>query len=160
MPWRYPRGMSRTRAPLRLAATAVLAVLGVPGCYESRLALPDGGFAPSAGVTLPCSGGGTGVGRDCGWHVDSVRVCVPGAPVVVACGTGCGLGACTGDAMIRLCRGATDCTSGTALGQNDDACGSLCPRAEMTCPAEGRYTVLTTSYSVGSSYTCSIATRP
>lgn len=143
-----------------LVLLAVAEAASLVGCYESRVLLGDAGFTASSGVTRPCATSTSGVTRDCGWRFDSIRTCAPGTPVSVACGVDCGIGACTGDAMIRLCRGTTDCTSATSLGQNDDTCGSLCPRAEMTCPAEGRYTVLTTSFSVGSSFRCSIGTRP
>lgn len=147
------------RVLVSFTSLVVLSLLG--GCYESHTYLGDGGFSVSAGVTRPCSPTGmAGLSRDCGWRFDSVRACAPGTMVTVACGAGCGIGSCTGDAMIRLCRGTTDCTGAGSLGQNDDSCGSLCPRAELVCPPEGRYTVLTTSYVDGSSYACSIATRP
>ena len=151
--------MTVARRVLSSLLCLVVAV-SAAGCYESRLYLGDGGVSASAGVTRPCSPAGmAGVLRDCGWRFDSVRTCLPGARVTVACGSGCGIGSCTGDSMIRLCRGTTDCTSAAALAQNDDSCG-LCSRAEMTCPSEGRYTVLTTSFVDGSSYTCSIGTGP
>ncbi len=150
------------RAP-PLSAVVLLVALGVTslaGCYESRVFLGDAGFSASSGVTRPCTTSMASVLRDCGWRFDSIRSCVPGTPVSVACGTSCASGSCSGDAMIRLCRGTSDCTSAASLGQDDDSCGSLCPRAEMTCPPEGRYTVLTTSFTDGSSYTCSVGTRP
>lgn len=131
------------------------------GCYESHAHRGDGGFAPSAGVLGACLPGAiSGLSRECGWRFDSVRTCTPGASLSVDCNGSCGAGSCTGDAMIRLCRGTTDCSGPVSLAQNDDSCGTLCPRVETTCPPGGIYTVLTTSFVDGSSYVCTVASRP
>lgn len=131
-----------------------------PGCAESHLRAEDGAVA-STGVTAPCAASSTGgVSRDCGWRVEDARTCTPGTAVRVACSSACGLGSCTEDAMIRVCAGSTDCRSASALAQNDDACGTLCPQVMLTCPPRGVYTILTAPFSPTRSYTCSIATSP
>lgn len=144
----------------RGGAIAIGLALALSGCFESHFALADGEVpmvAPSA-ITSPCATPTSGTSRDCGWRVDSVRTCTPGTRLEVGCSASCGLGACTGDAMIRLCTGARSCTSSASFAQNDDACAGLCPRVETTCPGDGRYTILTAPFSSGT-YTCSIAVR-
>lgn len=82
--------------------------------------------------------------------------CVPGASTTVACGEGCGLGACTGDPVLAVCEGSVPVGScldtGRALAQNDDSCG-LCSQVTFTCPASGRIVVATRPFG-DRPYTC------
>lgn len=124
------------------------------GCYESRTRLTDAGPLTTSAVTRPCTGGSGGTTRDCGWRLEEVRACEPGTTVRVGCGVGCGLGTCSGDAMLRICSGSRDCRAVESIGLDDDGCGSLCPVTTFSCPASGTYTVLTAPFSVGGAYTC------
>jgi hypothetical protein len=85
--------------------------------------------------------------------------CTPGTRIEVACGTGCGLGSCTGDPVLEICAGDVTCSTGD-LGSNDDGCGSsLCPGLTVTCPPGGLITVAPRGYSSSRSYTCNWDTR-
>jgi hypothetical protein len=141
-----------------LVFAAALAALA-SGCAESHLREEDGAIA-STGVTALCATPMSGRSRDCGWRADATRTCTPGTSVRVACGVDCGLGSCSGDAMIRICAGSTDCRASGALAQDDDGCGSLCPETTLVCPPGGVYTILTAPFSSSSSYTCTFATTP
>jgi hypothetical protein len=114
---------------------------------------------PPPGILGRCSTDIAGPSRDCGWDRSSSFSCSPGAMVEVACGAGCRLGSCMGDAMIRVCAGEAECSSSMSLGQDDDSCGSLCPRTMIRCPAGGRFTVLTAPFGSSGSYSCSVAIR-
>lgn len=104
--------------------------------------------------------GNTGEGRDCGWEIAGSYECSPGDPVAVACANGCGLGSCSGDAMLRVCEGENQvCTGWQALGNSDNACGGLCPLNNIVCPDSGKYTVLSGSRNPGGTYTCEISSQ-
>lgn len=102
--------------------------------------------------------GSCGYGRDPG----TVQ-CTPGERIEVGCASACGLGACTGDPVLRVCDGEADvreCADVTAvLGENDDACGTLCPLARLECPASGRITVVYRAFA-GDDATCDWDVRP
>lgn len=125
----------------------------------------DGGT--STDPTLACPGEDTGVDRNCGWQVEApTRTCTPGAAVAVGCNAMCAppLGTCAGDPMIRVCDGATPCENSHALAQNDDSCApdggrNVCSSLTFTCPASGRYTILTGAYRAGGAYECHLETR-
>lgn len=86
--------------------------------------------------------------------------CAPGSAIRVACHEGCGVGACTGDPVLRVCDGTSSvstCIDGVGfLGEDDDsgACGTgLCSSLDVTCPSSGSITVVHRAYS-GGSYAC------
>ena len=127
--------------------------------------VPDAG-APGDSL-LACNSSVSGLDRDCGWTRVTTRSCTPGSAVAVACNAGCApaLGACTGDAMLRVCAGPNACSHIAMLGQNDDACpparggANACPAVSFQCPPEGRYTVLTASYVSTDQSTCTMSVR-
>ena len=88
--------------------------------------------------------------------------CTPGSRVEIACGAGCGLGSCTGDAFLNICDGTigvSSCNDSTDFDSNDDACGSLCPGLTVTCPSSGVLTIAPRAYSSSRSFTCNWETR-
>jgi hypothetical protein len=129
-----------------------------------------------AGVSMDpteaCAADEQGPERECGWVAESMpRTCTPGTMVEVGCNAGCSppLGSCEGDTMIRVCAGDRPCQQIDAMGrmppeyitQNDDSCGpdNTCSYVRFTCPAGGRYTVMTGSYRPGAPSNCHVATR-
>lgn len=130
-----------------------------------------GGGGTDAGVTDAGSGSGItrscgslsnsdGLQAECGWRLATRYTCTPSTTITVGCTSGaivdagftCGgrVGSCSGDPMIRVCAGSTECSnagripalgagSGTGFGE-DDGCG-LCPIARFTCPSSGSITV-------------------
>lgn len=147
-------------SPLAAALALAVAVLA-SGCARSHELGRDGAVDSRAptGVLVRCASDVAGFSRDCGWDRGASFSCTPGAMVEVGCGAMCRLGSCSGDAMIRVCAGETECTSAAAIAQDDDSCGSLCPRATMRCPSSGRYTVLTAPFGSSSGYSCSVVVR-
>lgn len=134
---------------------ASIATFGA-GCYESHDVSGDSSVVRPSPVTMPCSSGMmTGSRRDCGFRVESTQSCTPGRMISVGCGCG-DLGSCTGDAVLRICRGETACRVDESLTNVDDSCG-LCPLTMFVCPSEGRYTILSAPYST--TYTCTIGIR-
>lgn len=119
--------------------------------------------APGADRVLsPCAGGGSaGTGRDCGWQAGGAFACRPGATIQVGCADGCGLGSCTGDAMLRVCD-TSPCLAVSALAFDDDSgCGGLCSFIDgMRCPDSGEIFVLTAPFSEGTPYHCAVVFRP
>ncbi len=87
----------------------------------------------------PCPSSSYGVFRDCGWKVEHVGFCTPGNPVTT--GMGCNGGTATGDMMLRICAGIRACDSSTALGANDNTCGTA-PRVSFNCPKDGYFGVM------------------
>ena len=83
--------------------------------------------------------------------------CTPGTRMTVSCGNECsGLATRTGDPIMRVCSGDEPCRS-PGLGQNDDCPGNQNnrgSRVDFTCPASGRYTVLTSAATTGTQATC------
>lgn len=151
-----------------------------PGEYVLRIAINDGRTIPESSfednvaavpVTIPADAsldatldcGRTIDGpRDCGWTVAGSFDCEAGRVYEVGCGSGCGLGTCgpDDDALMRVCEGDAPCTSRAEIAYGDDGCGdSYCPLTTFTCPAGGRYTVMTAPYLVGDPYTCAPAAR-
>lgn len=116
--------------------------------------------------TEPCPEGigdheSRGTHRECGWQLDSVRDCEPGAVVPIGCAAGstCG-GACTGDPMIRVCdadRPDGNCSFPAAIRSSDDRGDDPCPCAPtVTCPASGRIAVYVAPSHLGDAFTCEI----
>lgn len=102
-----------------------------------------------------------GLYRNCGWTQHSAGTCTPGTTFTVGANgsQGCGLGSCSGDMMLRVCEGRYGCDYGSSryVGGNDDSCGTYCPLATLTCPASGKYTVMSAPYSSPSTGTVSIS---
>ncbi|MDB4930587.1 MAG: Lysyl oxidase [Myxococcaceae bacterium] len=125
---------------------------------------PDGGLLNDP--TLACGGADEGLDRDCGWTVEGVpRTCTPGARVNIGCNAGCvpPIGVCAGDPMLRICAGDRPCMRGDQLAANDDSCAGgvdggpdthLCSNVTFTCPAGGRYTILSGAFRAGGAYEC------
>lgn len=112
-------------------------------------------------ATLPCERTIDGP-RDCGWTVAGSFDCEAGRVYEVGCGSGCGLGTCGpgDDPVMRVCEGDAPCASRAQLAYGDDGCGAgYCSLATFTCPAGGRFTVMTAPYLVGAAYTCAPAAR-
>lgn len=103
-----------------------------------------------------------GKARECGWDFRGTWECEPGAVFRIGCAEACaGLGACTGNPMLRVCDAAAEdgnCSATNRMEDNDDACGSACPRVRnQTCPASGQLAVYTAPFAVGEPYSCEIA---
>ncbi|MCP4449789.1 MAG: hypothetical protein GY811_31325 [Myxococcales bacterium] len=96
--------------------------------------------------------------RECDWDFVSAFPCEPGTLTGAGCAQNCGLGSCTGDPMLRVCDGAeANCTSGVALGANDNRCGGACPMAnDFLCPESGQLAVYSASIEHGQPYTCDV----
>ncbi|ATB30375.1 ADYC domain-containing protein [Melittangium boletus] len=91
----------------------------------------------------------TGVNRNCGFSWKGVGSCTPQSSVHLGAG-GCGLGTCSGNAVLRVCPGTQPCVSANAIASGDNGCnGSLCPDVTFTCPASGTYTVLAGAWMAG-----------
>jgi hypothetical protein len=119
-------------------------------------------------VTLACPASTLGPTRDCGWTAEGEHGCVPGETVQLGCSEACGLGACTGNAMLRACdaRVGDRCTLRHTLGLDDDSgCGTTpcrhggdcCPRTELRCPASGRIRVFFGASESTAEATCEVA---
>lgn len=111
-----------------------------------------------------------GMGRNCGWQIEGAHDCTPGDSISVGCNAGCGLGSCTGSWDLRICDGNAACNGGDfahVLQQDSGECStgvfdlnSTCPVATFTCPASGRYTVMTgADYAGDTQSSCHLATR-
>jgi hypothetical protein len=127
------------------------------------------GGADVATPTEPCPEGYSthatdGLNRECGWDAAGTFDCAPGEDVHVACSQGCELGACTGDAMLRVCdasRADGNCSYPAAIGFDDDSCQTQCPTAAFTrCPDSGKLAVFTAPFSIGEAYSCTVAVEP
>lgn len=112
-------------------------------------------------ITRACNAGSpSGIFAECGWRFAASYQCAPSTVITIGCtgkafgeaGIFCGghLGSCSGDPMIRVCAGLSDCnsasrlaalrsSSGTGFDEND-ACG-LCPVAQYICPTSGTVSV-------------------
>ncbi len=90
--------------------------------------------------------------------------CRPGAQILVACKSECGVGACDGDPVIDVCDGISSvgaCSEGVGrIGTDDDdsanvcSSGGLCPAIVVTCPSSGSLTVVPRAFSASRSFTC------
>lgn len=103
-----------------------------------------------------------GLHRECGWEFKGTYDCTPGGQFRTGCAAECtGLGACTGDPMIRVCDHASpdgNCSNPSSLEEGDDACGSKCPRVRnVECPPSGQVDVYAAPFTVGDPYTCDVA---
>lgn len=112
----------------------------------------------------PCASQQSGLPRSCGWTSIGVGTCTPGSAMRLGAAAACGLGSCSGDAMLRVCAGTTPCehgplVSGSAaagmLGENDNACGTGCPEVSFTCPESGTYNVMTGAFHSGDPFSVS-----
>jgi hypothetical protein len=152
------------------------------GAYTTWVASYGSNAAPACTVhaetsdlpdpTEACGGGApTGDLRECGWTNALTGTCTPGDAIWVGCDPyTCGLDVCpdddvpdtlegmvcSGDPMLRACRGAEPCHAREALALNEDACRASCPAAVLTCPAEGQFTVLTAPERDGRTYDCDL----
>lgn len=129
---------------------------------------------PTGDITLACTSSMRGLGRECGWNRasdPSLGTCTPGASVTLGCSSGCGLGMCTGDTILRVCEGShdPDCNAPVAIAQNDDSgcpgtgrCGTTgdcCSQVTFTCPTSGTYAAFWGPYTSGTAATCTLAAR-
>lgn len=124
---------------------------------------PDGGLPSDP--TLACGGADEGLDRDCGWTPEGpARTCTPGASVNIGCNAGCSppIGVCAGDPMLRICPGDRPCMRAAQIAANDDSCRGpdggpdthLCSNVTFTCPAAGRYNILSGAFRAGGAYEC------
>ncbi len=99
--------------------------------------------------------------RECDWDFVGNFDCIPGTQTGAGCSQSCGVGSCEGNAMIRVCDAASvNCTSGNALGSNDNRCGSACPLASgFLCPESGQLAVYAAASEHGHPYECNVAIR-
>lgn len=96
-------------------------------------------------------------------RVDEIEACTPGVVYAVACDS-MGVGRCSGDAIIRVCDGASstqECADGTVpyLAEDDDSGEGRCPHATATCPTSGAFAVATRAYDSGG-YSCDWRVEP
>jgi hypothetical protein len=140
------------------------AVLGTQPLYNLRLEkgelvaevpLYPSGTTPSLAA---CPAITQGQARSCGFVSKGAGSCVPGAVVTLG-GGACGTGACTGDAVLRVCSGVQPCEYGSAtmIAAGDNACGTTCPQVSFTCPATGTYNVLAGPYNTSQGWSISLA---
>lgn len=96
--------------------------------------------------------------RECAWDFVGNFDCEPGTQTGAGCTQNCGVGTCTGDPMLRVCDAAEpNCTSGVALGANDNRCGGACPLASgFLCPDSGQLAVYSAASEHGQPYECTI----
>jgi hypothetical protein len=126
---------------------------------EVMVTIPED--APDPDPTTACTGTETGAWRNCGFTPEATaRTCTPGEELYVGCGMACGLGTCVDDPVLRVCEGDGACGARAALASDDDSCGNYCPRARITCPASGTFTVLTGNFDPAVAYTCEVAVAP
>ena len=104
-----------------------------------------------------CTAPQQGLARDCGWGFApgfQGATCVPGELVTLGCGCN-DPSSCSGDPMLRVCKGAEACGSDTALASVDDTCG-LCPQVDFQCPEAGVFSVLSASFSSEVPFICEL----
>ncbi len=87
----------------------------------------------------------TGPKRACGWVSSGLGRCTPAAGVKLTPRGGACSGACVGNPMMRVCEGVEPCEASSPglIAMNDDSCNTPCPSAHFTCPASGRFNVMT-----------------
>jgi len=102
----------------------------------------------------------SGATRECGWQLFGAVPCEPDRIVRIGCATACGLGACTGDPMLRVCesdRPDGNCSHAASLGRSTGACGSSCPVvSSVRCPGNGSVDVFMAPRIPGAAYTCDL----
>ena len=125
--------------------------------YDNNVAEVQVDIGAPGDLTDPCGGEVAGTKRECGWSKAMTATCTPGQEVRVGCGSDCGLGARTGDPMMRVCPGDGPCSS-PGLGSNDDcrrrANGA---RVDFDCPESGTYTVYVGPAKSNAQATCTVA---
>ncbi len=93
--------------------------------------------------------------RSCEWVAGPGGQCADGEIVRVGCA--CGLGACDGDPMLRVCLGEDQqCLRGTAVATSSSACETPCPMAEFDCPPGGVFSTWVAAQTAGEDYTCNV----
>jgi hypothetical protein len=129
---------------------------------DGELVMAEACGTTAGGVTDPCAVEMSGLTRDCGWTIVGSFGCEPAIPVAIGCNESCmpPIGACTGDAMIRVCDGSAGgaCRNFEAIAQSDDACSTLCPMVMTPCPFSGAITVMTAPFGAGPA-TCDVVVR-
>lgn len=99
---------------------------------------------PPIPLTAPCADPSPYNDRECGWHRQGEIPCTPGTKLVAGCSPTCGVGTCSGRAMMRLCDSEREArcsfenslNSGLASLECDN---SNCPFEEdIKCPESGR----------------------
>lgn len=134
----------------------------VEGTLQGTIAVAAG---PAPYSSKPCSTTSYGLTRNCGWTVRQVGSCKPYTTVRVAAANSCTqtlpLGSSTGDTMLRICDGQNGCDYtgykvSSIVGHSDNSCG-VQPSVTFTCPAGGRYTVMTAPYA---SYDLKASSQP
>jgi aminopeptidase N len=113
---------------------------------------------PAPNPLAACTRFSLGLNRDCGWVDQGSFDCTLGTTFEVGCASECGVGSCTGEAIVRVCEGEEPCASYDTLASNQFACGD-CGIATVTCPPSGRYTVLSASWLSVDEHTCTVGTR-
>jgi len=114
--------------------------------------------------TEPCPVEGPvthGLRRECGWTLADTFACTPGQAARVGCATGCGLGSCTGDPMIRVCDAARvdgNCSypAAEAIGESDDFAQNCPCDLSVNCPDSGQIAVYTAAEDPAASYECNL----
>ncbi|HYH95848.1 hypothetical protein [Hyalangium sp.] len=111
-----------------------------------------------------------GVSRSCGWTVDAIGSCQPGATVRLGAGgrapdtcTGPVMGSSSGTRMmLRVCEGIAGCNDSGArfLAQSEGSCLTTPPAVAFTCPSAGYFNVMTAPYDSTLQGTASVATEP
>lgn len=132
----------------------------------ASLAIEIGG-ADLSTPTEPCPDDITpqravGLHRECGWTLAETFDCTPGAVVSVGCSANCGLGSCTGSAMLRVCdatRADGNCSYPAAadVGESQNLLADCPCDLSVNCPASGQIAVYTAPKLIGEAYTCDLA---
>ncbi len=98
--------------------------------------------------------------RECGWQLLGTFDCTPGEGFRAGCASQCGVGSCTGDAMLRVCDSELPndrCAFADALGWGDNDCASFCPVSDpFKCPASGKLDIYGAASEPGGAFTCSV----
>lgn len=156
-----------------------------PGDYRLEIELSPGGELPEldrsdnqmsipvslgdpalATPTEPCAevpdAASRGEHRECGWTLAETVTCEPGERLRIGCAPACGLGACTGTPMLRVCDGARadgNCSFPGSLARGAKACGGDCPVADdLPCPASGSLAIYVAPQRVDGAASCEVAT--
>lgn len=129
-------------------------VWGSPGVFSLEPVTVPADHDPNTSQRLAsvdaCAVPTQGASRDCGWRLDAIGRCQPGAPVSVGAGgaescPGPALGSTTGArTVLRVCEGTVGCDSGAArfLDESAGSCAGTDPVVTFTCPADGYFSVM------------------
>ncbi len=128
----------------------------------------DPNTSQRVGSFLPCQTEVAGVQRNCGWAVDAIGSCQPGATVRLGAGgrapdtcAGSTLGSISGARMmVRACEGIAGCNDDGPrfLAESDGSCNTIDPAVAFTCPAGGYFNVMTAPYTSTAQGTATVAT--